>query len=104
MFAVINDRGKQYTVQAGERVRMDLMDLAPGAEITFDKVLLVGEGDGVTVGQPFVDGVSVTATVLEEIKDKKLIVFKKKRRKMYRRKQGHRQRYTDIQIADISGA
>ena len=104
MFAAINDRGKQYTVREGERVRLDLMDQAPGAEVTFDRVMLVGEGEGVSVGRPNVDGASVTAKVLEEVKGKKLIVFKKKRRKMYRRKQGHRQRYTDVLIEAISGS
>lgn len=103
MFAVINDRGKQYTVRQGERVRLDLMDATPGAELTFDRVMLVGEGEGVSVGRPLVDGAAVKATVLAEVKGRKLIVFKKKRRKMYRRKQGHRQRYTDVRIDEISG-
>ncbi len=100
MYAVINDRGKQYTVKAGERVRIDLMNAEPGSEVVFDRVLLVG-GEEIRVGQPVVDGASVKGTVLGEHKDRKVIVFKKKRRKKYRRKQGHRQRYTDIQVTEI---
>ncbi len=102
MYAVINDRGKQYTVKAGERLRVDRMDVASGDSVVFDRVLLVG-GDDLRVGQPVVDGASVSATVLGEHKDRKIIVFKKKRRKKYRRKQGHRQRYTDVQIEKIEG-
>lgn len=100
MYAVINDRGKQYTVKAGERLRVDLMDAEPGSEVVFDRVLLVGGGE-VRLGQPVVEGAAVKGTVLGEHKDRKVIVFKKKRRKKYRRKQGHRQRYTDIQVSEI---
>jgi len=106
MYAVINDRGKQYTVQAGVRVRVDLMDADPGSEIVFDRVLLLGsaEAGGETrVGAPVVEGVSVKGTVLGMHKDRKIIVFKKKRRKKYRRKRGHRQRYTDVQVDTIQG-
>ncbi len=106
MYAVINDRGKQYTVKAGERLRVDLMDVQPGADVVFDRVLLVGgdEGADARIGAPLVDGVAVKATVLAEHKDRKIIVFKKKRRKKYRRKQGHRQRYTDVRVDSISAA
>ena len=104
MYAVIKDRGKQYTVRAGERLRVDRLDVAPGTEIVFDQVMLVGGGDGVQVGRPLVGGAAVKGTVLQEFQAKKIIVFKKKRRKMYRRKQGHRQRYTDIQVESIHGA
>ena len=101
MYAVIQDRGKQYFVKAGERLRVDLRSEAPGERIVFDRVLLVGGTDEVQAGAPLVAGVKVEATVLGEIKDRKVIVFKKKRRKMYRRKQGHRQRYTDLQVDSI---
>ena len=100
MYAVISDRGKQYTVKAGERLRIDLLDAEPGSEVVFDRVLLVGGGE-VRVGRPVVAGASVKGTVLGEHKDRKVIVFKKKRRKKYRRKNGHRQRYTDIQVESI---
>ena len=103
MYAVIKDRGKQYTVRPGEAVRLDRMSTAePGSQIEFDSVLLVADGDAVRVGQPTVDGAKVTATVLGEWKAPKLIVFKKKRRKKYRRKQGHRQLYTDVRIDGIA--
>ncbi len=102
MYAVIHDRGKQYTVKAGERVRVDLMDAEDGSEVVFDRVLLVG-GDGTRIGTPVVEGASVKATVLGMHKDRKIIVFKKKRRQKYRRKQGHRQRYTDIKVDSIQG-
>jgi len=101
MYAVIHDRGKQYTVKAGDRVRLDRMEVAPGSAIIFERVLLLG-GDGeIRVGQPAVAGAAVRGTVLGEHKDKKIIVFKKKRRKKYRRKQGHRQRYTDVLVDAI---
>ncbi len=102
MYAVIKDRGKQYTVRPGEAVRLDLMNVEPGAQLEFGEVLLLADGGDVKVGQPTVDGAKVTATVLGEWKAPKLIVFKKKRRKMYRRKQGHRQLYTDVRIDGIA--
>ena len=102
MYAVIRDRGKQYTVKPGDRVRVDLMNAAAGDAIAFDEVLLVG-GDDVRLGTPAVEGAAVKATVLGEYKDRKIVVFKKKRRKKYRRKQGHRQRYTDIRVDSIDG-
>jgi large subunit ribosomal protein L21 len=101
MYAVINDRGKQYTVKAGDRLRIDRLDIEPGTEVIFDRILLVGGDDQIQLGRPIVEGVSVKGTVLGEYKDKKIIVFKKKRRKKYRRKQGHRQRYTDVRVESI---
>jgi large subunit ribosomal protein L21 len=101
MYAVINDRGKQYIAKAGERLRVDRLDVEAGASVVFDRVLLLGGEDGPRVGTPVVEGVSVEGTVLGEHKDRKVIVFKKKRRKKYRRKQGHRQRYTDIRVERI---
>jgi len=101
MYAVIADRGKQYFVKPGERVRVDLRPEAPGERVVFDRVLLVGGEDAVTAGSPVVEGVKVEATVVGDVKDRKVIVFKKKRRKMYRRKQGHRQRYTDLVVESI---
>ena len=101
MYAVINDRGKQYTVKAGDRLRIDRLDIEPGTELIFDRILLVGADDQIQLGRPVVEGASVKGTVLGEHKDKKIIVFKKKRRKKYRRKQGHRQRYTDVRVESI---
>ena len=101
MYAVIQDRGKQYTVKAGDRLRVDRMEVDPGSAIVFERVLLVGGEGDVRVGTPAVDGAAVKGTVLGEHKDRKIIVFKKKRRKKYRRKQGHRQRYTDVMVDAI---
>ena len=98
-YAVISDRGKQYTVKAGERVRLDRNAAEPGAKVVFDQVLLLGGGDdGVKSGTPGIAGARVEATVLKHGRGKKLIVFKIRRRKGYRRKQGHRQDYTDVRI------
>ncbi len=104
MYAVISDRGKQYTVREGARVRLDRMEAEPGSTVEFDRVLLLGGDEGCTVGIPVVEGASVSATVLGEHRDRKILVFKENRRKMYRRKQGHRQRYTDVQIQNIGVA
>lgn len=101
MYAVIVDRGKQYLVKPGERIRVDLRPEAPGEQVVFDRVLLTSSDVEVRAGAPVVEGVTVDATVLAEVKDRKIVVFKKKRRKMYRRKQGHRQRYTDLRVDRI---
>jgi large subunit ribosomal protein L21 len=101
MYAVIADRGKQYLVRPGTRVRVDRRPEAPGAKVVFDRVLLVSDGDTVKTGRPTVGGVVVEATVIGERKAKKIIVFKKRRRKGYRRKTGHRQKYTDLQVERI---
>ncbi len=103
MYAVISDRGRQYFVAPGVRVRLDLRPERPGETVVFDRVLLVSGDDGIRAGAPVVEGVKVEATVLGEVKDKKVIVFKKKRRKGYRKKQGHRQRYTDVRVVGIAG-
>ncbi len=102
MYAVISDRGKQYLVAPGERLRVDRRSEGPGETIVFDRVLLVSGDDGIRTGTPLVDGVRVAATVLGEVKDRKLVVFKKKRRKGYRRKQGHRQRYTELRVESVA--
>ena len=102
MYAVIADRGKQYFAAPGERLRVDLRPEAPGEKVVFDRVLLVSSEDGVKAGAPVVDGARVEATVLGDVKDRKLVVFKKKRRKGYRRKQGHRQRYTELRVDAIA--
>ena len=103
-YAVINDRGSQYTVKPGQHVRIDKCHGAPGDKVTFDKVLLVSGDAGVTTGAPEVAGASVEATVLRQGRDKKIVVFKKRRRKGYRRKQGHRQDFTEVRIDSVVGA
>jgi len=102
MYAIIDDHGQQYTVREGDVIRIDLKDLTEKEQVTFDRVLMLRGDDETKVGTPTVSGASVTATVLGEFKDKKIVVRKFKRRKNYRRKQGHRQRYTEVRIDSIS--
>ncbi len=107
MYAVIEDSGTQIKVAPGDVIDIDLRDLsAKKKKIKFDRVLVVGDEQGdsaASVGTPYVDGASVTAEVLEEVKGDKIDVIKFKRRKGYRRKQGHRQRYLRIKIEKIDG-
>ena len=103
-YAVISDRGRQHTVKPGQRVRLDLRDAKPGDKVVFDQVLLFGGEDGVVSGAPTVEGASVEATVVRHGKDKKIVVFKIRRRKGYRRKQGHRQNFTEVVIDSVNGA
>lgn len=103
MYAVIETGGKQYRVQEGDKIFVEKLEANAGDVINFDKVLLVS-GDGNTkVGKPFVEGVTVTGNVLAQGKAKKIIVFKYKAKKDYRKKQGHRQPYTKIEIGKING-
>lgn len=103
MYAVIETGGKQHKVTEEEILRIDKLDVEPGAEVVFDKVMMVkADDEKVTIGQPYVENASVTAEVLEQGKDKKIIVFKYKRKKNYQRKQGHRQRYTAVKIKAIA--
>ena len=102
MFAVIESGGKQHRVQEGDVLRLEKLDAETGASVTFDRVMLVGEGDDVTVGTPLVEGGSVTAEVLGHGRHDKITVIKFKRRKDYQRKQGHRQHYTEIKVTGIS--
>jgi large subunit ribosomal protein L21 len=101
MYAVIETGGKQYRVNKGDIIKVEKLTVDVGEKVDFDRVLLVGEGTDVKVGSPLVDGASVSGTVVEQDRHKKIIVFKMKRRKGYRRKQGHRQDYTGILIDKI---
>ena len=102
MYAVIKTGGKQYRVSKNDVVRVEKIDAEVGSEIALDQVLLVGSGDSTKVGSPLVDGASVKASVLDQVKADKIVVFKKKRRKNYRKKQGHRQNLTVLRITDIA--
>ena len=103
MYAVIRTGGKQYRVKAGEILLVERLPVAQGTHV-FDDVLLVSDGgDGVRVGTPGITGASVQATVLAEQKAKKIVVFKKKKRKGYRRKRGHRQILSRVRIDAITG-
>ncbi len=105
MYAIIEDSGTQIRVARGDVVDIDLRDVgARRKKIKFDRVLLVGEaGDDATIGTPYVSGAAVTAEVLEEVKGDKIDVIKFKRRKGYRRKVGHTQRYLRVRIEEITG-
>jgi large subunit ribosomal protein L21 len=102
MYAVIKTGGKQYRVAKNDVISVERLSGEAGDEIAFNDVLMVGEGAEATIGTPTVSGAKVTATVLEQARDDKVIVFKKKRRQGYRRKRGHRQAQTVLRIADIS--
>ena len=101
MYAVIETGGKQYRVNQGDIIKVEKLTADVGAKVDFDRILLVGEGADVKVGSPIVDGASVSGTVVEHDRHRKIIVFKMKRRKNYRRKQGHRQDYTGVLIDNI---
>ncbi len=101
MYAIIQTGGKQYRVEEGQRLDVEKLDVEPGAEVVLEDVLLVGEGADVKVGTPKVADARVRATVLNHFRGPKLIVFKKKRRKNYHRKQGHRQEQTALRIDRI---
>ena len=103
MYAIIADGGRQYKVEEGQELDIDLRDADSGDEITFEQVLAVSGDDGVKVGQPVVEGASVTAEVLTEVKGNKIYVQKFRRRKNSKRRTGHRQRYTCIRVSKISG-
>lgn len=101
MFAVVDIAGKQFRVAENDKILVPTMKGEGGSAVRFDKVLLLGEGKQISVGNPLVAGASVEARVLENMKDDKVIVFKKKKRKGYRLKRGHRQEYTQVQITKI---
>jgi large subunit ribosomal protein L21 len=101
MYAVVSTGGKQYRVEAGAELIVERVPGDAGSTITFDRVLLVGDGEAVTVGTPTVEGASVSGTVLGEALGPKLIVFKFKQKATYRRKNGHRQHLTRVRIDEI---
>jgi large subunit ribosomal protein L21 len=101
MFAVIKTGGKQYKVAKDDVIRVEKLPGEAGQAIEFAEVLMLGGEAGATVGSPLVDGATVKATVLEQIRDDKIIVFKKKRRKKYRRTAGHRQSLTVLRVTEI---
>ena len=101
MYAVIKSGGKQYRVESGAKLRVERLSADVGAAVSFDEVLLVGNGDAVKVGAPLVSGAQVKATVLAQGRDDKVRIFKLRRRKHYQKTQGHRQSYTEVRIDDI---
>jgi len=103
MYAVIKTGGKQYRVMQGEYLRVEKLEADVDSSIEFDQVLLVGEGENVTVGTPTVDGAKVSAKVLSHGRGKKVRIIKFRRRKHHMKQQGHRQYYTEIEITGIAG-
>lgn len=102
MYAVIKTGGKQYRVNEGESLKIEKLESAEGADVEFDQVLMVGDGDQVKVGTPIVAGGKVTATVEQHGRGDKVRIFKMRRRKNSRRQMGHRQWYTQVRITGIS--
>jgi len=102
MFAVVKTGGKQYRVAEGDVIKVEKLDGEAGKNVTLDEVLMIGDDKGVKVGEPLIKGANVTAEVLEQKKDKKITVFKKKRRHNYRRKKGHRQEITVLRVKAIA--
>ena len=101
MYAVVKTGGKQYRVSAGEKIKVETIPADVGAEIALDQVLLMADGDAVTLGNPLVAGASVKAKVIGHGRGDKIDIFKMRRRKHYRKNQGHRQNYTEIEILAI---
>ena len=102
MYAVVKTGGKQYRVSAGEKLRIEQIGAEVGQEIVLDEVLLVADGDALRMGTPLVTGARVTAKVIGHGRGEKVHIFKMKRRKHYRKSQGHRQNYTEIEILGVA--
>jgi len=103
MYAVIESGGKQHRVAEGEVLKLEKLDAATGDEVKFDKILLLGEGESVKIGTPYVEGGEVTAEVLKQARAQKVNIIKFRRRKHSRKQMGHRQWYTEIKITGIKG-
>ena len=103
MYAVIETGGKQYRVQPGETLRIETLDGDAGQAVEFDRVLLISDDDSVAVGRPLINGAVVTGEILSHGRGEKLVVYKFKRRKDYRRRNGHRQNFTAVKINQVMG-
>ena len=103
MYAIIETGGKQYKVQAGNQIRVEKLNVEDGGAVVFDKVLAAGEGADIKIGAPYLEGVTVEGTAVESGKGDKVIIFKYKAKKDYRKKQGHRQPYTLVEITSVAG-
>jgi large subunit ribosomal protein L21 len=101
MYAVIKTGGKQYRVAAGEKIKVEQIPADVGAQVVLDQVLMMGNGEAVTIGKPTIAGAAVTATVVSHGRADKVKIFKMRRRKHYQKHQGHRQNYTELQIGEI---
>jgi large subunit ribosomal protein L21 len=101
MYAIIRSGDKQFRAEPGHTLKVPTIDAEIGDTVTFDEILIAGDGDDIQVGAPVLAGASVTGEVVNHGKGRKIIVFKWKRRKNYRRKQGHRQKFTEVRIDEI---
>ena len=104
MYAVVKTGGKQYRVAEGDTIRVEKLEGKAGDSVTLNEVLLVADGENLTLGKPRVDGASVSATITDQNKARKVLIFKFRRRKGYRNKTGHRQPYTELKITGIQSA
>ncbi|NLL69795.1 MAG: 50S ribosomal protein L21 [Epulopiscium sp.] len=103
MYAIIETGGKQYKVQEGDILKIEKLGMAPGEAVVFDKVIALSKDGTLAVGSPYVNNTTVSASVVNEGKNKKIIVYKYKAKKGYHKKQGHRQPYTEVKIEKING-
>ncbi len=103
MYAIIKTGGKQYRVENGLRLKIEQVPADVGSELVIDQVLMIADGENISLGKPVLSGASVKATVLQQGRHDKVRIFKMRRRKHYQKHQGHRQNYTEIQITGISG-
>lgn len=104
MYAVVKTGGQQFRVTKGDKLSIQKLDVEAGKTITLDEVMMINDGKSAKVGTPLVSGATVTAKIIEQYRDEKVIIFKKKRRQNYRRTNGHRQHLTLIEITDIKAA
>lgn len=102
MYAIFKTGGKQYKAKVGDVIKIEKLDSEIGSTVKFDEILLIADDKNITVGAPFVSGATIDGEVKEQKRDKKIIIFKKKRRQNYRRKNGHRQHSTYVEIKSIS--
>lgn len=102
MYAIIYSGGKQYKVQEGDKLKLEMLPAEVGSSIAFDKVLLVGEGESVKFGRPYIDGCTVSAEVIGQGRSKKVEIIKFRRRKHHEKWQGHRQYFTEVRITNIN--
>ncbi len=102
MYAVVATGGKQYRVNEGDRVRVEKLGGEAGSKVVLDKVLMVGDGENSKIGAPMLNGAKVEAEIVDQGRGKKIVVFKFKKRKKYRKKQGHRQSFTELRITKIT--
>jgi large subunit ribosomal protein L21 len=101
MYAVIKTGGKQYRVTEGQTIKIEQLNVEPGATLNFDRVLMMVDGSNIQVGAPFIENGNVSATVLEQGRHKKIRIIKFRRRKHYMKRMGHRQNYTEVKITKI---